>query len=53
MIHVLNNFTSDYELQLALMERRVGDSDKPLSVEELRGKLNFQIQKAKYEDFKK
>jgi hypothetical protein len=25
MIHILNNFTPDYELQLALMERRVGD----------------------------
>jgi hypothetical protein len=30
MIHILNNLTSDYDLQLALMERRVGDADKPL-----------------------
>jgi hypothetical protein len=30
MIHTLNNLTSDYDLQLALMERRVGDADKPL-----------------------
>jgi hypothetical protein len=33
MIHILNNLTSDYDLQLALMERRVGDADKPLTVE--------------------
>jgi hypothetical protein len=37
MIHILNNLTSDYDLQLALMERRVGDVDKPLTVEEVRG----------------
>jgi hypothetical protein len=35
MIHVLNDFTSDYDLQLAYMERRVGDSDKRLTVEAL------------------
>jgi hypothetical protein len=29
MIHVLNNLTTDYDLQLALMENRVGDSEKP------------------------
>jgi hypothetical protein len=28
MIHILNNLTSDYDLQLALMERRVGDAVK-------------------------
>ena len=31
MIHVLNNLTSDYDLQLALMEKRVGDAEKPLN----------------------
>jgi hypothetical protein len=36
MIQILNNLTSDYDLQLALMERRVGDADKPLTVEEVR-----------------
>jgi hypothetical protein len=28
MIHVLNNLTTDYNLQLALMEKRVGDPEK-------------------------
>jgi hypothetical protein len=32
MIHILNNLTSDYELQLAMMERRVGDIEKPLTM---------------------
>jgi hypothetical protein len=41
MIHILNNLTSDYDLQLALMERRVGDADKPLTVEEVRRELNL------------
>jgi hypothetical protein len=27
MIHILNNITSDYDLILKLMERRVGDAD--------------------------
>jgi hypothetical protein len=35
MIHVLNNLTSDYDLQLALMEKRLGDRDNPLTVEEI------------------
>jgi hypothetical protein len=41
MIHILNNLTSDYKLQLAMMERRVGDIEKPLTVEEIRGKLSL------------
>jgi hypothetical protein len=35
MFHVLNNLTTDYDLQLALMKKRVGDSEKPLSLEEI------------------
>jgi Zinc knuckle len=40
MIHVLNNLTPDYDLQLALMEKRIGDNDKPLTVEEIRAELS-------------
>jgi hypothetical protein len=39
IIHILNNLTSDYELQLALIERRVVDVEKPLTIEEIRGEL--------------
>jgi hypothetical protein len=45
MIHILKNLTSDYDLQLALMERRVGDADKPLTVEEVRGELNLRFKR--------
>ena len=45
MIHILNNLTSDYELQLAMMERRVGDSDKPLTIEEIRGELSLRFER--------
>jgi hypothetical protein len=45
MIHILNNLTSDYDLQLALMARRVGDADKPLTVEEVRGELNLRFER--------
>jgi hypothetical protein len=45
MIHILNNLTSDYDLQLVLMYRRVGDADKPLTVEEVRGELNLRFER--------
>jgi hypothetical protein len=45
MIHILNNLTPDYDLQLALMERRVGDADEPLTVEEVRGELNLRFER--------
>ena len=45
MIHILNNLTSDYELQLALMERRVGDKEKPLTVEEIRAELSLRFER--------
>jgi gag-polypeptide of LTR copia-type/Zinc knuckle len=45
MIHILNNLTSDYELQLAMMERRVGDSERPLTVEEIRGELSLRFER--------
>jgi gag-polypeptide of LTR copia-type len=45
MIHILNNLNSDYELQLAMMERRVGDIEKPLTVEEIRGELSLRYER--------
>jgi gag-polypeptide of LTR copia-type/Zinc knuckle len=44
MIHMLNNLTSDYELQLALMEKRVGDAEKPLTVEEIKAELSLRFE---------
>jgi hypothetical protein len=45
MINILNNLTSDYDLQFSLMERRVGDANKPLTVEEVRGELNLRFER--------
>jgi hypothetical protein len=45
MIHIFNNLTSDYELQLAMMEKRVGDIEKPLTVEEIRGELSLSYER--------
>ena len=45
MIHILNNLTSDYELQLAMMERRVGDDEKPLTIEEIRMELSLRFER--------
>ena len=36
MFPILSNLTSEYELQLAVMEKRIGDKEKPLTVEEIR-----------------
>jgi hypothetical protein len=45
MIHILNNITSDYELQLAMMERRFGDIERPLTIEEIRGELILRFER--------
>jgi hypothetical protein len=44
LIHTLNNLTSDYDLQLVLMERRVGDVEKSLTIEEIRGELSLRFE---------
>jgi hypothetical protein len=36
MIHVLNDLPMEYDIQLALLEKRIVDKDKPLTVEEMR-----------------
>jgi gag-polypeptide of LTR copia-type len=45
MIHALNNLTSDYDLQLALMEKRIGDKVKNLTVEEKRADLSLRFKR--------
>jgi hypothetical protein len=47
MIHVLNNLTSDYDLQLALMKKRIGDNEKPLTVEEIRTELSLCFERSR------
>jgi hypothetical protein len=43
MIHILNNLTADYDLQFALLKRRIGDKENPLTVEEIRAELSLRF----------
>ena len=45
MIHVLNNLTPDYDLQLALLERRIGDIERPLTIDEIRAELSLRFER--------
>jgi hypothetical protein len=47
MIHVFNNLSTKYDLQLDLLESRIGDKDKPLTVEETRTELSLRFEKSK------
>ena len=48
MIHVLNNLTPDYDLQVALLERRIGDDVNPLIVSEIRAELSLRLERLMY-----
>jgi hypothetical protein len=45
MIHVLNNLTSDYDLQVDLLERRIGDVEQPLPVSKIRAELRLRYER--------
>jgi hypothetical protein len=45
MIHVLNHIISDYDLKLALMERRVADTERPLTIEEIKSELGLPFER--------
>jgi hypothetical protein len=38
-LYVLNNLTSDFDLQLELLKRRIGNEEKTLTVEEMRAEM--------------
>jgi hypothetical protein len=44
ILHTLNNMTEDYDLQLAMMEKRVTDKSNPLTIDKIRDylKLGFE-----------
>jgi hypothetical protein len=44
MIHVLNNLTTDYDLQVALLER-IGDVEQPLIVIEIRAEMSLPFER--------
>jgi hypothetical protein len=41
ILHILNNMTDDYDLQLAMMEKRVTDKSNPLTIDKIRDDLNL------------
>jgi hypothetical protein len=45
MILIFENLTSVYELQLAMMERRIKDIERPLTVEEISGELSLRFER--------
>jgi gag-polypeptide of LTR copia-type len=45
MIHVLNNLPPDYDLQVALLESRIGDEKDPLTVSEIRSELSLRFER--------
>jgi gag-polypeptide of LTR copia-type len=45
MIHILNKLTTDYKLQLAMMERRIGNSERPLTLEDIKRDLSLHFER--------
>jgi hypothetical protein len=35
ILHILNNMMDDYDLQLAIMEKRVTDKSNPLTIDKI------------------
>jgi hypothetical protein len=45
ILHILNNMKNDYDLQLAMMEKRVTDKYNPLTIDEIRDDLNLRFKR--------
>ena len=45
LIQVLNSLTGDYELQMTLMEKRIGNKENPLTIDELKEDLNLRFER--------
>jgi hypothetical protein len=45
MIHVLNRQTADYNLQLAFLEKRIRDKERPLTADEIRAELSLRFER--------
>ena len=45
IVQVLNSLTSDYKLQMLLLEKQIGNKDNPLSIEELKEELNLRFER--------
>jgi hypothetical protein len=45
ILHILNNMTDDYDLQFAMMEKRVTNKSNPLTINEIQDDLNLRFEK--------
>jgi hypothetical protein len=45
ILHILKNMTDDYDLQLAMMEKRVTDKSNPLTIDGIRDNLNLRFER--------
>jgi hypothetical protein len=45
MIHVLNNLPPDYDLQVALLERRIGGEKDPCTASEIRSEFSLRFER--------
>jgi hypothetical protein len=45
ILHILNNMTDDYDLQLSMMEKRVIDKSNPLTINEVQDDLNLRFER--------
>ena len=43
--HALNNVPQEYNIEISLLEKRLGDSNDPLTIEELRDALNLKFER--------
>jgi hypothetical protein len=45
ILHILNNMMDDYDLQLAMMEKRGMDKSNPLTIDEIRDNLKLRFER--------
>jgi polysaccharide deacetylase 2 family uncharacterized protein YibQ len=50
MMHILNNLTKDYEMQVLKLEDRIGSSTNGLEIEELRDELSLRYERMNVRD---
>jgi hypothetical protein len=43
IVQVLNSLTVDYKLQMLLLEKQIGSKDNPLSIEDLKEELTYNL----------
>jgi hypothetical protein len=52
ILHILNNMTGDYDLQLAMMEKRVTDKSNLLTIDKTRDNLNLRFERLNEKQYK-